>query len=111
METVLEIADMCLAHYKGVTSMWHPPAAFRLAVVAFIILLVQLILFVAEVSCSLCLGRVGVMNSVGLMDVQRKNVQRLLVLAAAEPMQMDRYRKSCWTLVDLCWVAAQQVCA
>lgn len=52
-----------------------------------------------------------VINSMGLMDVQRKKVQTLVVVVADEPMKMDHCGKSFWTLVNLCWVASQQVCA
>lgn len=79
--------------------------------VAFIILLAKLFFISGQGELQPVLGEGVINNSMGLMDVQRKKVQTLVVVVADEPMKMDHYGKSFWTLVNLCWVAAQQVCA
>lgn len=71
----------------------HPPMAFLLAMVAFIILLAKLFFISGQGELQPVLGE-GVINSMGLMDVQRKKVQTLVVVVADEPMKMDHYGKS-----------------
>lgn len=96
METVLGIHEMHLTHNKGVHRYVtpHPPTAVLLAMVALVILVVKLSPLVAKVSCSLCSGREAVIDSRGLMDVQRKNVQTLVLVVADKLMKVDHYGKS-----------------
>lgn len=61
--------------------------------VAFIILLLKLF-FISGQGELQPVRREGVINSMGLMDVQRKNVQTLVVVVADGLMKMDHYGKS-----------------
>lgn len=95
MEAVLDVHETHLAHGEGVPQVCDtPPSSCISACHGCLRYSLSGTLLVAKVSCSLCSGREAVIGSMGLVDIQRRNVQILVLVVADEPMKVDHYRKS-----------------